>query len=90
MVRDFFKKWKKGIMDITPFQQARIVYWNTYIMILGIKLGIFVSYRTEVWWLFIILIAALVNTLVVQLGNYQKYILLKRLESNLKGGNEDV
>ena len=77
-------KWKQGIVSITPFQMARITYWNTYIMIIGIKLGILFSYLGKVWWLLVVLTAALINTAVVQIGNYQKYVMLKQIERGLK------
>lgn len=84
--KEFMKKWAKGIKQITPFQQARITYFNSYIMLFGILAGIIVTLLVweTVWWLSIILIAAFINTVIVQLGNYQKYKLLKSLETNYK------
>jgi hypothetical protein len=79
---EFFKRWGEGIRNITPFQSARITYFNTWIMVLGIILGLIFTFD-KVWWLFIILIAALVNTLIVQAGNYQKYKLLKGIKEGL-------
>lgn len=79
--KSFFQRWKNGITSITAYQQARITYWNTYIMIIGIISGIIVTFffLETIWWLTIILFSALINTVVVQLGNYQKYITLRRL-----------
>lgn len=81
----FFQKWKKGIEMITPYQQAQLMYKNTWIMILGITLGLIVALLAlkQLWWLAIILAAALFNTILVQIANYQKYMLLKRMEESI-------
>lgn len=79
--KEFFARWKKGIQGITPLQQAKLMYQNTFIMLLGTLLGIiFTFFRIkDLWWLTIILCSAFVNTLIVQIGNYQKYQTLKSL-----------
>ena len=79
--KEFFARWKKGIEGITPLQQAKVIYQNSFIMLLGILLGIIFSlFRfKDLWWLTLILTSAFVNTLVVQIGNFQKYQLLKRM-----------
>lgn len=84
--KEFLHKWKKGIQSITPLQQASIVYKNSWVMIIGILAGIIFTLFNlkQLWWLTIILAAAFVNTLIVQLGNWQKYKMLKSLE----GGND--
>jgi len=83
---EFFSRWKRGISGITPFQAARVTYFNTYIMLFGILMGLGVSiaFYETMWWIGIILAAAFVNVVIVQLGNYQKYQLLKGLETNEK------
>lgn len=80
--KEFLEKWKQGIQSVTPLQQARIVYRNTWLIIFGISLGLvitIINYKT-LWWLAIILAGALINTLVQQLGNYQKYKQLEKME----------
>lgn len=82
--KQFFQRWKRGIEGITPLQQAEIMFKNTWLMVIGIIAGLVVSiiaYKT-LWWLGIILFAALINTLIQQLGNYQKLIAIRRLELN--------
>ena len=83
--KDFLKRWKQGIEDITPLQQARVQYHNTWIIIVGIIAGMVFSAFTikSLWWLLIILLGALFNTGVVQIGNYQKYKVLERMEESL-------
>jgi len=84
--KEFFARWKRGIEEITPVQQSSVMYKNTFIMLIGILLGIiFTLFNLKnLWWLTIILSSAFVNTLVVQIGNFQKYQLLKRMFANNK------
>lgn len=84
--KSFLAKWKDGILAITPFQQARITYFNTYIIFIGLIVGMTYARKYELYWLLIILIGAFFNTAMQQLGNYQKYITYKRLE-DMKGEN---
>ena len=41
--KQYGERWKKGIEGITPYQQARTTYKSTYIIIIGIVLGIVYS-----------------------------------------------
>jgi len=79
---ELLTRWAKGIKQITPLQQARMTYHNTWLMLVGILAGIIASAFsiTNLWWLEIVLIAALLNTMIIQLGNYQKYSILKKIE----------
>ena len=77
--KEFFKQWGKGIEGITPVQQLKSQITFTIITIIGILAGIIIcsiGIKT-LWWLLIILIGALGNTLVGLLGLYQKMKLLK-------------
>jgi len=80
--KEFMQRWKKGIAEMTPLQQSRIIYHNTWLMLFGILAGAFFSLFNlrDLWWLTIILVAAFVNTVVVQIGNYQKYTIHRRIE----------
>lgn len=84
--KEFFRRWKKGISQMTSFQQARIIYFNSYIMLFGILAGFVFSLFNikQLWWLSVILFAAFINTIIVQIGNYQRYKLLKSLFTNEK------
>lgn len=86
-IKQFMARWKKGIQEVTPYQQTKIIYKNTWLVVVGISLGIYYSItQFEIlYWLAIILIASLVNTLIAQLGTYQK---LKMLEQFEKGVSE--
>lgn len=84
--KEFFTRWKQGILEITPYQQARIVYYNTYLLVLGILCGVVVTSWlsfTKLWWLVVILIASLVNVIIQQIGNYQKFKVLGYIERRI-------
>lgn len=84
--KEFFKRWKKGIESITPLQQSKTIFFNTWIIVVGVVAGLYftiISFST-LWWLFLILLGALLNTLVTQIANFQKYSALKRLEYQWK------
>lgn len=88
--KQFLERWKKGMQGVTPLQQTLLQVRSTWIMVIGILAGIFISiigFKT-LWWLLIILIGALGNTSVQLLGLVQKKNLLKQLEYNLQGGSE--
>jgi len=89
---EILSRWKQGVRDITPLQQSRMVYKNTYIMLIGILAGIVASGFAikQLWWLEIILVSAFLNTVVVQIGNYQKYIILKTIEEETGGNLNDT
>lgn len=63
-------------------QQSKMTYYSTYIILFGLLAGIIVcsfGIRTY-WWLLLILVGALFNTIVQQLGNFQKYSMHRKLE----------
>lgn len=89
--KQFMKRWKSGLEGITQLQQAKGQISGTYITVLGIIFGIIVSFFNwqSFWWLIIILIGALINTLVGLLGLYQKYWQLKKIDQMFKITEED-
>lgn len=89
--KEFFARWKKGIEGITPVQQAKVSYQSTYIIIIGILAGLLASLFNirAMWWLAIILTGALINTVILQIGNYQKYVTLKRLFADIDNKDKE-
>jgi len=84
--KEFFQRWKSGIRGITPLAQTNIQVHSTWIMILGICLGITISLFgfSNLWWVFIILIGALGNTLMQLVSLKQKQKILKEFEGGKK------
>ena len=84
---EYIARWQEGMKNITPIQQTNIQIRGTWIIIIGITGGLGVSLfaAKTLWWLVLILTGALVNTVVQQLGAYQKKRILDTIE---KGGIE--
>ena len=92
--KEYMGKWKQGIEGITPMQQVVMQIKSTWIMVIGILLGIvmcIIGIR-NLWWLMIILIGALGNTSMQLVGLIQKKRMLQAFEFNIdlmKGGNNN-
>lgn len=84
--KEFKKRFLKGVEGISPLQQTRSQLVFSSIMIIGILCGIVASIWNikTLWWLLIVLIAALGNTIIGHIGIYQKYAQLKRIEKMIK------
>lgn len=88
--REFRTRFAKGVEGITPLEQTRTQLIFSWITVVGILCGLGVSivaWKT-LWWLGIILLAGLGNTLVGIIGIYQKYKQLKRIEDALMNQEE--
>ena len=86
--KDFINRWKSGIEGITPLQQVKMQVKSTWLMVVGLLCGIVMSIigiRT-LWWLLIILVAGLFNTLVQLIGVWQKKRALENIQTLMKGG----
>lgn len=79
--KEFMSRWKSGISGISPLQQTQMSYRSTWIMCFGLMAGLFLSFGNfkNLWWLSLILAAGLFNTLIIQVGNYQKIQTLKQV-----------
>jgi hypothetical protein len=90
--KEFIERWKKGIAMVTPLQQTKSQIFFTYITIIGLLCGIVVSiwqFKT-LWWLAIILLAGLGNTIIGLIGIIQKRNQLERVEKMIKEQNLNV
>lgn len=78
----FINKWKKGVLSVTELQKIKIQIRSTWIVILGIGLGLVVMvYNAKIWWwMMIVLVGAFINTAVSLIGLYQKKIWLSKIE----------
>lgn len=89
--QSFMQRWKQGMMQITPLQQARITIRSTVIILVGIIIGMIISALNikTLYWLFIILTGALGNTSIQLLGMVQKYNQLKMFDKLQKEAQEN-
>jgi len=88
--KDFVKRWKDGLTNITPIQKIKTQIGGTRIMLIGLFLGLAVSIYgwKNLWWVGIILIGALINTGVQYLGLIQQRKLLDNLEKQFEEPEE--
>lgn len=76
----FLCRFHKGILSISPLQQIKTQFYSTWIAVIGLLIGLYSVFVYHLyWWIGLILFAALVNTLIGQLGNYQKIKAIKSL-----------
>ena len=87
-LKEFFKRWGKGIEGITALQQTRTQMLGTWIVISGMLGGIIINFLIRLkdvwWWLEIILFGSLIITSMSMVGIYQKFKILKRVDNTMK------
>lgn len=84
--KEYIERWKGGIENVTPLQQAKIQLSGTKITLLGLFLGLCVSIYgwRNLWWVGIILIGAILNTGIQFLATKQKKKLYQDIEDKFK------
>jgi len=91
--KEFFKKWGEGIQKITPLQQVKIQRNSTWLVILGVVIGLYSTFVTKVWWLFIILVGSFFLTIVNYIGIVQRLKILQDIDDKFGyvnlGGNKN-
>lgn len=83
-LKEFFKEWGKGVEDVTPLQQTRIVLWSFPALLGGVCWGIVMTLLAGTYWMALILIASLPITSVQILSTWQRYKRLKLTEELMK------
>jgi len=84
--KEFMSRWKKGIQEITPYQQSKISLVGSCFMIIGVITGLITTFILKTWWLFIILCGSFLLVGVGTIANYQKYIALQKINNLMEGG----
>ena len=82
--RELWKRFKKGMQEVTPYQQATSTQLGQIVSAIGVVWGIIFSIRLDYWWMMIILIGGLIILSAQYLGNWQKKIILKQVEDAIK------
>jgi ABC-type multidrug transport system permease subunit len=77
-LQEFMTRFKQGVLSISQLQQAKSIYNFTWLIIIGVLIGVVLTTISKLWWLDLILIGSLLVTAVTQVVNYQK---LKSLQS---------
>lgn len=81
-LKEYMERWKQGISNITPLQQAVSTQRGNYVLQFGLLCGIVasvVNYK-NFWWVIIILAAAFFNNLIQLIVSHNRIKMLKELE----------
>ena len=79
--KEFFKRWKRGIMSITPIQMIRTEIIGYIGSIIGLLLsGIILIFFAESWYLTITIFFIIIIQFIGLIGKYQQFNTLKTLE----------
>ena len=84
--KEYMSRWKEGIVQVTPLQQAQAQYKSTIIMLIGILAGIIICITQfkKLWWVFLILVGSFGVVGIQLLGLFQKKRALQRFEKLAK------
>ena len=84
--KEFMERWKGGIQNVTPLQQARINLTSTKIILLGVFCGIVIAIYNiqKLWWVLIILLGVAGVTSVQLLGAIQKRNVFEKIDKMQK------
>lgn len=82
--KEFFSRFKDGIEKITPLQQLQTQMFGMLLIFAGILFGLVVAFRSELWWLFIVLCGSMIVFISQVIGILQRYIVLKAVEKMIK------
>jgi glycopeptide antibiotics resistance protein len=92
-IRQFFKRWGRGIEGVTYMQQLKMQIWGIWVNFLGLALGIIVMSIARPkdlwWWLVIILGAGLFLNFISFIGVYQKFKIQRRIDKTIKELNKE-
>ena len=86
--KQFFQRWKKGMEEVTPLQQAQVNQLGYITVLIGIIWGIIFSIRVGQWWLVVVLIGSLIVSSTATLGNWQRKNTLKKIDKLMEDENE--
>ncbi len=82
--KEFISSWKEGIKKITPLQNIKVTLIGSFIILIGIIIGIITAYVYSMWWLLIILIGSIIVQGLAFLGSIQKYMVFKNIEKIIR------
>jgi hypothetical protein len=81
MVKSKFQRWKEGVNEITQLQMAKINVISMLFVLVGILIGLYATFVSKSWWMFVILLGSLGLSIVSYIGILQRYIMFASFES---------
>lgn len=86
-IKDFFKRWAKGIRESTPVQMLGTKRIGHYGAIIGIVFAYAFMVAAGLWYMFILFSAMILLQGVEIVGVNKQLFQAKALEKQLAGGN---
>ena len=86
--KSFFETWSDGIKAITPLQMTKVNLFGLFIILVGIIIGLYMTFKTKMWWLVVILSGSLIVSLSSFVGTYRNYLNLIGFYKVVGGNNE--
>lgn len=83
-LKEFFKRWGKGIEGCSPVQQTLTSLWGYPFITGGIITGIVISTIHRTFWMVAILVGSCPITFMQIVSTYQKYVSQKKAEELVK------
>ena len=78
--KQFLKRWKEGVVNISPVQQTKTSLWSMIPIFAGLIWGIVMTFMGGTYWLCVILCGSIPITSMQFISNLQKYKAQKRAE----------
>ena len=79
-LKQFLKRWKNGVINITPVQQTKTTLWSFIPIFAGLPWGIVMTFLGGTYWLTLILVGSFPITTIQFISNIQKYKAQKRAQ----------
>jgi len=89
-IKQFLKRWKKGVEGITPLQQTKTTLWSFPLILGGITTGVVISILNRAWWLTLILCGSFPITSMQILSTWQKYKQQKKIYDTMKELDKEI
>ena len=82
--KEFFRKIAESSSRMTPTQQDKSKMTGEVFILLGIILGIYMTFKSKTWWLVLILFGSLIVTSVTFLSSINQFQLHKRQDEIMR------
>ena len=82
--KEFFRRIAESSSRMTPTQQDKSKLTGETFILLGIILGIYMTFKSKTWWLVLILFGSLIVTSVTFLSSINQFQLHKRQDEIMK------
>jgi len=90
-IKEFFKRWKRGIMSVTPIQMIRTEIIGYIGSIVGLLFAsIVLIFFADSWYMAITIFFIVIIQVIGLVGKYQQFNTLKELEKEEQIPEEDV